>query len=117
MMFFRGKYRVGVKVVSWEVTHGVGWTVGGDRWVRRRETIGQRINNNVVCPMPSPSDSKGRCFGGGGRGGSVGGNIFFHTEKWGPSATLSALLFLLGVFFLRQISISKSDEKIGDKAH
>jgi hypothetical protein len=28
-MFFRGKYRVGVKVVSWEVTHGVGWTVGG----------------------------------------------------------------------------------------
>ncbi len=28
-MFFRGKYRVGVKLVSWEVTHGVGWTVGG----------------------------------------------------------------------------------------
>jgi hypothetical protein len=28
-MFFRGKYRVGVKVVSWEITHGVGWTVGG----------------------------------------------------------------------------------------
>jgi hypothetical protein len=28
-MFFRGKYRVGVKVVSWEVTHGVGWIVGG----------------------------------------------------------------------------------------
>jgi len=27
-MFFRGKYRVGVKVMSWEVTHGVGWTVG-----------------------------------------------------------------------------------------
>jgi hypothetical protein len=35
-MLFRGKYRVGVKVVSWEVTHGVGWTVGGgNRWVRR----------------------------------------------------------------------------------
>jgi hypothetical protein len=69
-MFFRGKYRVGVKVVSWEVTHGVGWTVwGGNRWVRRRETIGQRINNIVVCSVPSPFDFKGRCFGGGGRGG------------------------------------------------
>jgi len=69
-MFFRGKYRVGVKVMSWEVTHGVGWTVGGgNRWVRRRETIGQRINNTVVCSVPSPSDSKGRCFGGGGWGG------------------------------------------------
>jgi len=32
-MFFRGKYRVGVKVVSWEVTHGVGWTVGGGELV------------------------------------------------------------------------------------
>jgi len=70
MMFFRGKYRVGVKVVSWEITHGVGWTVGGgERWVRRRETIGQRINNIAVCSVPSPSDSKGRYFGGGGRGG------------------------------------------------
>jgi len=69
-MFFRGKYRVGVKVVRWEVTHGVGWTVGGgNRWVKRRETIGQRINNIAVCPVPSPSDSKGRCLGGGGRGG------------------------------------------------
>jgi hypothetical protein len=28
-MFFRGKYCVGVKVVNWEVTHGVGWTVWG----------------------------------------------------------------------------------------
>jgi len=28
-MFFRGKYRVGVKVMSWEFTHGVGWTVWG----------------------------------------------------------------------------------------
>jgi hypothetical protein len=49
--------------------------------------------------------------------GSVGGDIFFHTKKWGPSAALSALLFLLGVFFLRQIFVSKNDEKIGDKAH
>jgi len=69
-MFFRGKYHVGVKVVSWEVTHGMGWTVGGgNRWVRRQETIGQRINNTVVCPVPSPFDFKGRYFGGGGRGG------------------------------------------------
>jgi hypothetical protein len=71
-MFFRVKYRVGVKVVSWEVTHGEG---------------------------------------------SVGGDIIFHTKKWGPPAALSALLFLFGVFFLRQISVSRSDEKIGDKAH
>jgi hypothetical protein len=82
--------------------------------VRRRETIRQRINNTAVCPVSSSSDSKGRCWGGDG---SVGGDIFFHTEKWGPPAALSALLFLLGVFFLRQISISRSDEKIGDKAH
>jgi len=69
-MFFRGKYRVGVKVVSWEGTHGVGWTVGGgNRWVRRRKTIGQRINNTAVCSVPSPSDSKGHCLGGGGWGG------------------------------------------------
>jgi hypothetical protein len=40
MMFSRGKYRVAVKVVSWEVTHGVGWTVGGgNRWVRRRKPL------------------------------------------------------------------------------
>jgi hypothetical protein len=93
---------------------------GGNRWVRRREPIGQRINNTAVCSVPSPSDSKGRCLGGGGGGGregSVGGDIFFHTEKWGPPAALSALLFLLGVFFLRQIFVSRSDEKIGDKAH
>jgi hypothetical protein len=72
-----------------------------------------------MCSVLSPSDSKGRCFWGGGRAdreGSVGGDIFFHTEKWGPPAALSALLFLLGVFFLRQIFVS-SDEKIGDKAH
>jgi hypothetical protein len=69
-MFFKGKYCVCVKVVSWELTHGVGWTVGGgNRWVRRRETIGQRINNTAMCSVPSPSDSKGRCFGGGRRGG------------------------------------------------
>jgi hypothetical protein len=55
-------------------------------------------------------------LGGADGEGSVGGNIFFHTEKWGPSAALSALLFLLGVFFLRQIFVS-NDEKIGDKAH
>jgi len=46
-------------------------------------------------------------LGGGRTDGerSVGGDIFFHTEKWGPPAALSALLFLLGVL------------KIGDKAH
>jgi len=42
---------------------------GGHRWVRRQKTIGQRINNTDVCLVPSSSDSKGRCFGGGGRGG------------------------------------------------
>ncbi len=44
-MFFRVKYRVGVKVVSWEVTHGVGWTVGGepvgeearDHWTKNKQ--------------------------------------------------------------------------------
>jgi len=56
-------------------------------------------------------------LGGADGEGSVGGDIFFHTEKWGPPAALSALLFLLGVFFLRQIFVSRSDEKIGDKAH
>jgi len=45
--------------------------------------------------------------------GSVGGDM----GKWGPPAALSALLFLLGVFFFWQISVSRSDEKIGDKAH
>ncbi len=71
-----------------------------------------------MCPVPSPSESKGRCLGGGADGeGSVGGDIIFHTKKWGPPAALSALLFLFGVFFLRQISVSRSDEKIGDKAH
>jgi len=71
-----------------------------------------------VCSVPSPSDSKGRCFGGGAdREGSVGGDIFFHTEKWGPLAALSVLLFLLGVFFLQQIFVSRSDEKFGDKAY
>ncbi len=95
--------------MSWEVTHGVGWTVvgggGADPWVRRRETIGQRINNTPVCPVLSPSDSKGQCWGEAEGEGSVGGDIFFHTEKWGPPAALSALLFFLGVL------------KIGDKAH
>ncbi len=38
-------------------------------------------------------------MGGADGEGSVGGDIFFHTEKWGPPAALSALLFLLGVFF------------------
>jgi len=54
--------------------------------------------------------------GGGGGGvegrGSVGGDIFFHTERWGPPAALSALHFLLGVFFLQQIFVSRSDERI-----
>ncbi len=35
---------------------------------------------------------------GGDGEGSVGGDIFFHTEKWGLPAALSALLFLFGVF-------------------
>jgi hypothetical protein len=97
----------------------MGWDgpLGGNRWVRRRETIGQRINNTLVCPVPSPSESKGCCFGGVDGEGSVGGDIFFHAEKWGPPVALSSLLFLFGVFFLRQISVSRSDEKIGDKAH
>ncbi len=56
-------------------------------------------------------------LGGADGEGSVGGDIFFHTEKWGPPAALRALLFLLGVFFLWQIFVSRSDEKIGDKAH
>ncbi len=87
--------------------------------MRKRETIGQRINNTTMCPVSSLSDFKGRCLrgGGGDEEGSIGGDIFFHTEKWGPLAALSALLFLLGVFVLRQISVSRSDEKIGDKAH
>jgi hypothetical protein len=68
-MFFRGKHRVGGK--SGELgsyTWGGMDRWGGNRWVRRRETIGQRINNIIMCSVPSPSDSKGRCFGGGGRG-------------------------------------------------
>jgi hypothetical protein len=45
-MLFRGKYRVGIKVVSWEVTHRVGWTVGGgepvgeearDHWTENKQ--------------------------------------------------------------------------------
>jgi len=38
-------------------------------------------------------------LGGPDGEGSVGGDIFFHTEKWGPPVALSALLFLLGVLF------------------
>jgi len=56
-------------------------------------------------------------LGGANGEGSVGGDIFFPIEKWGPPAALSALLFLLGVFFLQQIFVSRSDEKIGNKAH
>jgi hypothetical protein len=53
---------------------------GGNRWVRRRETIGQRINNTVVCPVPNPSDSKGRCFwGADGRGPLV--ETYFFTLR------------------------------------
>jgi len=40
MMFFMGKYRVGVKVVSWEVTHRVGWTVGGG------EPVGEEVKDH-----------------------------------------------------------------------
>jgi hypothetical protein len=93
MIFIRGKCRVGVKVVSWEVTHGVGWTVGAEgggenRWVRRRETIGRGINNSVtaVCPVPSPTDSKGRCVGAGrgtGLGPLVETLFFFFTLRNG----------------------------------
>jgi hypothetical protein len=53
---------------------------------------------------------------GGGTGdgaGSVGGDfVFFYTKKLGPPAALSALLFLLGFFFLWQISVSRSDENM-----
>jgi len=118
MMFFRGKYGVGVKGVGGEVTQGVGWTVGGG------EPVGEEVRDHwtenkqiAVCSVSSPSDSKGRYLGGADGEGSIGGDIFFHTEKWGPQAAQSALLFLLGVFFLRQIFVSRSDEKIGDKAH
>ncbi len=48
----------------------------------------------------------------GGGEGSVGGDFFFYTKKWGPPAALSALLFLLGFFFLWQISVSRSDENM-----
>jgi hypothetical protein len=74
-MFFRGKYRVGVKVVSWEVTHGVGWTVaGGNRWVTKRGTIALKINNTAVCSMPCAQcrarpTLKDVALGEGGRGG------------------------------------------------
>jgi hypothetical protein len=78
-----------------------------DRW--GGELVGEEARdhwteNKQYCRVldPNPSDSKGRCFWGGGGGadgeGSVGGDIFFHTEKWGPPAALSALLFLLGGF-------------------
>ncbi len=70
--------------------------------MRRGETIGRGINNSVtaVCPVPSPSDSKGRCVGAGtGDGeGSVGGDFFFHTKKWGPPAVLECPSFSFGVF-------------------
>jgi hypothetical protein len=46
--------------------------------------------------------------------GSVGGDFFFNTKKWGPPAAVSAFLFLflLGFFFLWQISVSRSDENM-----
>jgi len=53
-MFFKGKkYRVGVKVVSWEVTHGVGWTVG----VGGGEPVGDEARdhwteNKQYCRVP-----------------------------------------------------------------
>jgi hypothetical protein len=70
-----------------------------------------RVNG---CELPPKPDSKRRYLGGGGADGegSVGGDIFFHTERWGPPAALSALHFLLGVFFLQQIFVSRSDERI-----
>jgi hypothetical protein len=42
---------------------------GGEPVGEEAKTIGQRINNTAVCSVPSPSNSKGRCFVGGGRGG------------------------------------------------
>jgi hypothetical protein len=71
MMFFRGKYRVGGKTGDMGSNTWGGmdrWGGGENRWVRRQETIGQRINNTAVCSMLSPFDFKGRCFWGG-RGG------------------------------------------------
>ncbi len=43
--------------------------------------------------------------------------FFLNTKKWGPPAALSALLFLLGFFFLWQISVSRSDENINEIRH
>jgi len=41
--------------------------------------------------------------------------VIASLPAWGsPPAALSALRFLLGVFFLRQIFVSRSDEKIGE---
>jgi hypothetical protein len=48
-MFFRGKYRVGVKVVSWKVTHGVGWIVGGGGELVGEEARDHWTENKQYC--------------------------------------------------------------------
>jgi hypothetical protein len=71
---------------------------GGNWWVRRRETIGQRINNIAVCSVPSPSDFKGPCFGGGrtGRGPLV--ETYFFTLRNGAFQLLWAPFFFFWGF-------------------
>jgi len=49
---FQGKYRVGVKVVSWEVTHGVGWTVGGGGEPVGEEARNHWTKNKQYCRVP-----------------------------------------------------------------
>jgi hypothetical protein len=99
MMFFRGKYRVGVKVVSWEVTHGVGWTVvggGGNPWMRRRETIEQRILLCAWCrACPTLKDV---ALGGGGRGGVRWWRHIFSHWEMGPSGCSERPSFSFGGF-------------------
>jgi hypothetical protein len=93
----------------------MGWDgpLGGGGESVGEEARDQKINNIIVCSMPSPFDVKGCCFGGGGMGRGPLVETYFFTLRNGTRA----LLFLLGVFFLRQIFVSRSDEKIGDKAH
>jgi hypothetical protein len=74
---------------------------GGDRWVRRRETIGQRINNTVMCPVPSPFDSKRRCLGWGGGGRMGRGPLvetYFFTLRNGALWLLWASFFFFWKF-------------------
>ncbi len=52
-----------------------------------------------MLPMTRKWDKITIALGGADEEGSVGGDIFFHTEKWGPPAALSALLFFWGFSF------------------